>query len=141
MAQNIPENLSINLQSPSVKKRILRVSEGEGQDKSYRRSLDLKVHISQDIKYIPSPPPHPHGSPVSCPSFEYQNFSDVDEIDGNAKPNLEASNSNRFDKEEKGKFSYHQDSMKKYKRMLSRNKEEQERKISKVEEGVEEKET
>eukprot|EP00092_Neocalanus_flemingeri_P000568 GFUD01000602.1.p1 GENE.GFUD01000602.1~~GFUD01000602.1.p1 ORF type:complete len:140 (-),score=52.07 GFUD01000602.1:136-555(-) len=139
MAQNIPENMGINLQSPSVKKRILRVSEGEGQDKSYRRSLDLKVHISQDIKYIPSPPPHPHGSPVSYPSFEYQNFSDVDEIDGNAKPNLEATNS--LDKEEKGKFSYHQDSMKKYKRMLSRNKEEQERKISKVEEGVEEKET
>eukprot|EP00092_Neocalanus_flemingeri_P078695 GFUD01097937.1.p1 GENE.GFUD01097937.1~~GFUD01097937.1.p1 ORF type:complete len:155 (-),score=55.28 GFUD01097937.1:112-537(-) len=141
MAQNIPENMGFNLQSPSVKKRILKLSEGEGQDKSYRRSLDLKVHISQDIKYIPSPPPHPHGSPVSDPSFEYQNFSDVDEIDGNAKPNVEASNSNSLDKEEKGKFSYHQDSMKKYKRMLSRNKEEQERKISKVEEGVEEKET
>eukprot|EP00092_Neocalanus_flemingeri_P078697 GFUD01097939.1.p1 GENE.GFUD01097939.1~~GFUD01097939.1.p1 ORF type:complete len:125 (-),score=49.17 GFUD01097939.1:53-427(-) len=123
--------MSINLQSPSVKKRILRVSEGGGQDKSYRRSLDLKVHISQDIKYIPSPPPQPHGSPVSEPSFECQKFSDVDEIDGNAKPNLE---------EEKGKFSYHQDSMKKYKRMLSRNKEEQERKVSKVEEGEEENE-
>eukprot|EP00092_Neocalanus_flemingeri_P105204 GFUD01134806.1.p2 GENE.GFUD01134806.1~~GFUD01134806.1.p2 ORF type:complete len:129 (+),score=49.83 GFUD01134806.1:77-463(+) len=127
MAQNFPENMSINIQSPSVKKKIIR----EGQDKSYRRSLDLKVHISQDIKYIPSPPPHPHGSQVSEPSFEYQQFSDLDEIDGNAKPNLE---------EEKGKFSYHQDSMKKYKRMLSRNKEEQERKVSKVEEGVEENE-
>eukprot|EP00092_Neocalanus_flemingeri_P094279 GFUD01119876.1.p2 GENE.GFUD01119876.1~~GFUD01119876.1.p2 ORF type:complete len:133 (+),score=54.31 GFUD01119876.1:51-449(+) len=131
MAQNFPENTGINPQSPSGKKRILRVSEGEGQNKSYRRSLDLKVHISQDIKYIPSPLPQPHGSLVSDPSFEYQKFSDVDEIDGNAKPNLE---------EEKGKFSYHQDSMKKYKRMLSRNKEEQERKVSKVEEGEEENE-
>eukprot|EP00092_Neocalanus_flemingeri_P043724 GFUD01048258.1.p1 GENE.GFUD01048258.1~~GFUD01048258.1.p1 ORF type:complete len:133 (-),score=42.89 GFUD01048258.1:54-452(-) len=131
MAQNFPEHMSINLQSPSVKKRILRVTEGEGQDKSYRRSLDLKVHISQDIKYIPSPPPHPRGSPVSDPSFEYQKFSDVDETEGNAKPNLD---------EEKGKFTYHQDSMKKYKRMMSRNKGEQERNVCKVEEGEEENE-
>eukprot|EP00092_Neocalanus_flemingeri_P043726 GFUD01048261.1.p1 GENE.GFUD01048261.1~~GFUD01048261.1.p1 ORF type:complete len:132 (-),score=46.83 GFUD01048261.1:54-449(-) len=130
--------MSINLQSPSVKKRILRVSEGEGQDKSYRRSLDLKVHISQDIKYIPSPPPHPHGSPVSHQSFDYQTFLDVDETDGNAKPNLEATNS--LDKEENGMFSYHQDSMKKYKRMMSRNKGEQERNVCKVEEGEEENE-
>eukprot|EP00092_Neocalanus_flemingeri_P072490 GFUD01089240.1.p1 GENE.GFUD01089240.1~~GFUD01089240.1.p1 ORF type:complete len:140 (-),score=50.95 GFUD01089240.1:221-640(-) len=139
MAKNIPENMSMDLKSTSVKKRILRVSEGEGLDKSYRRSLDLKVHISQDIKYIPSPPPHPHGSLVTHQSFDFQTFSDVDEADGNKKPNLEATNS--LDKEENGKFSYHQDSMKKYKRMLSRNKEERVRKVSKVEEGEKENET
>ena len=40
--------------------------------------------------------------------------------------------------QEKGKFSYQQDSMKMYKRMLSRNKEEQARNVSKVDEGEEE---
>ena len=68
-------------------------------------------------------------------SFGEDTAPDVDETDGKMKQNLENEDQ---EKEEKGKFSYQQDSMKMYKRMFSRNKEEQARNVSKVDEGEEE---
>ena len=67
-------------------------------------------------------------------SIDKDDRQEVDEIDGTAKPNID--NSPATDGEA-SKFGYHQDSIKKYKRMLSSHKEEQLRKVIKVEEGDE----
>ena len=108
------------------------------------------MHISPDIRVIPATPRQEE--PLSCESrywhlfrikvssayqlssIEKDDSPDVDEIDGNAKSNID--NSPDTDGET-SKFGYHQDSIKKYKRMLSSHKEEQLRKVSKVEEGDE----
>merc|ERR1740137_136709 len=116
-----------------LKHRILRLSEGDSLDREARRSLDLKVHISPDIKVIP-PTPRQEEPLSSDSSIEKDDIQDVDEIDGAVKPNIDKSPDTDG---EASKFGYHQDSIKKYKRMLSSHKEEQLRKVSKVEEGDE----
>eukprot|EP00092_Neocalanus_flemingeri_P103564 GFUD01132549.1.p1 GENE.GFUD01132549.1~~GFUD01132549.1.p1 ORF type:complete len:131 (+),score=45.86 GFUD01132549.1:22-414(+) len=121
MAKQLKEDINTRTQSPSIMRRVLRLSDGEETVKSSRRSLDLKVHISQDIKFIPSPPSLPEGSTDS--SFE-------ENIVPDASPSIE--------KEEEHKIKHH-DSLKKgeYQRFLSRNKEKRKRKVSKVAEGGE----
>eukprot|EP00092_Neocalanus_flemingeri_P078015 GFUD01096953.1.p1 GENE.GFUD01096953.1~~GFUD01096953.1.p1 ORF type:complete len:144 (+),score=48.17 GFUD01096953.1:49-480(+) len=134
MAKQLKKDINTRTQSPSIMRRILRLSDGEETVKSSRRSLDLKVHISQNIKFIPSPPPLPEGSTDT--SFEENNFPDADVTDGQSKPSLETSPS--LEKEEEHKIK-HFDSLKKgeYQRFLSRNKEKRQRKVSKVAEGGE----
>ena len=77
-------------------------------------------------------------------SLEEDNLPAVDDIDGHAKPNLETSKSLSLEeKEEEGKLK-HRDSLEKlqlqYQRMMSRNSQMKERKVSNVAESEEAKE-
>merc|ERR1711872_172257 len=121
--------------SPSVLRRILRKSEGDGLEDGNRRSLDLKVRISQDIRFIPSPPQSAIESPQNV-SEEIlktedvvEEIDDIDVIDGNPKM-LEKEDS--LDDYDGGKFSYSQDSLRKHKRKLSIERTKPRRKVSNV---------
>ena len=75
-------------------------------------------------------------------SLEEDNIPAVDDVDGQTKPNLETSKSLSLEeKEEEGKLK-HVDSLEKlqYQRMMSRNSQMKERKVSNVVEREEAKE-
>merc|ERR1712055_414434 len=97
--------------SPNIMKKILRKKE---EKEPNRRSLDLR--FSQEIQTIP-PPSLGDLSLTDAPS-------DVTEENmENYQKYLEATNSLELEPNTDGKFSYHQDSMKRYKKQVSRNSE------------------
>merc|ERR1712002_539962 len=106
---------------PHMMKRILRKKEDKDQN---RKSFDLR--FSQEIQTIPTP------------SLYDLSLSDAttDEIDAsgeNQKPYADSDNSLEIEPDPEEKFSCHMDSMKRYKKQVSRNSESMNREEGKGE--------
>eukprot|EP00092_Neocalanus_flemingeri_P037165 GFUD01040455.1.p1 GENE.GFUD01040455.1~~GFUD01040455.1.p1 ORF type:complete len:134 (+),score=49.18 GFUD01040455.1:325-726(+) len=98
------------VRSPNIMKKILRRKEDK---ETNRKSLDLR--FSQEIQTIPPPSLddlslNEVGADMTDGSGEYQKCQ-------------EATSHLELEPNSDGKFSYHQDSMKRYKKQITRNSE------------------
>merc|ERR1712106_664757 len=124
MSPALPEAAVQKYQKTWMMKRILRKKEDKDQN---RKSLDLR--FSQEIQTIPTP---------SLYDLSLNDVtSDETDVSGeNQKQYLDSDSSLEIDPNPEEKFSCHMDSMKRYKKQVSRNAESMIREEGKGEVGV-----